>query len=141
MIEIRGADDWGSGAFDAPRGSRKHKGIDPICCAGDDVCSLTYGSVSKLGWCYIWDKYPDRKHMRYVEVTLDGNRFRYLYVTPLVSLGDKVAPGMPLGSSIDLNQVFIHPDRGPITQHYHLEVITPAGDKINPAHMLPEVES
>ncbi len=134
-MKIRGQDDWGNGAYDAPRGDHRHEGVDVCCEAGELIRSLTYGKVSKIGWCYDWSDYPGRKHMRYVEVALDGNFFRYLYVTPSIAVGDHVSPGAVLGASIDLDAVFPK-----IIQHVHIEHIEPSGLKVNPLRTIITVQ-
>lgn len=133
-MKIRGIDDWGSGEYDAPRGDHRHHGVDIVNSPGDPVNSFTYGTVSKIGWCYGWDKHPDRKHLRYVQVTLDGNDFRYMYLSPSVAQGDKIKPGDELGIAFDLKPHFPF-----ITDHYHFEIIGADGEYVNPADMIPEI--
>jgi murein DD-endopeptidase MepM/ murein hydrolase activator NlpD len=133
-MKLRGEDEWGSGAYQAPRGNGVHNGVDPCISPGDAIKSLTYGFVTKRGWCYDWDDYPDRKHLRYVQVTLDGNDFRYMYCSLSVSKGDRIKPGDELGMALDLDPFFPG-----ITPHYHFEIIGPDGEYVNPADMIPEI--
>ncbi len=115
---IRGQDKYGSGAFEAPRGKRKHKGIDPICDKGDHILSIGSGRVTKIGYPY--DPTDEKKgHLRYVEVT-DGkkNRVRYFYVKPCVTVGQSVYKDTLLGSAQGLLKVY----EG-ITNHFHFEVL------------------
>jgi murein DD-endopeptidase MepM/ murein hydrolase activator NlpD len=42
---VRGEDDWGSGAFGAPRGERTHRGIDIAAAPGEPVLSPCDGEV------------------------------------------------------------------------------------------------
>lgn len=124
---IRGRDCWGSGEFGAPRGDGTHNGVDIINAPGEIVEAKTYGVVTKLGWCY---PQPDRRHLRYVQVTLDGNDFRYFYVEPVVAQGDKVVPGVSLGVALDLDPFYPM-----ITPHYHFEIIGPDGEFVDPTTM------
>lgn len=134
-MKLRDSDKWGSGRFGAPRGNRRHNGVDPCISPGDPVCSLTYGTVTKIGWPYSAAKYPERSHLRYVQVTLDGNDFRYMYCKPLVAQGDKVAPGDALGVALSLQPFFPG-----ITDHYHFEIIGPDSEYVDPASMIPEIK-
>jgi len=89
------------------------------------------GTVTKVGYPYRMD--DDLKgHLRYVEVTLDGNRFRYFYVEPLVSVGDILAHGDSVGISQDLTSIYPG-----ITQHFHFEIIRPDGSYQDPNTMFP----
>lgn len=134
ITPIRGQDCHGAGYYGAPRGGRVHKGVDCACHPGSIVLGLTHGEVTKIGYPY--NPNDEKKgHCRYVEVTLDGNRFRYFYLTPLVSVGDTVAPLEPLGKVQDLT--IIYPG---ITSHYHFEIIDANGEYINPASMFPEFD-
>lgn len=111
--KIRGCDEWGSGAFGAPRGDRKHNGIDFIAEADTDVFSHISGMVTKIGY-----PYGDDLSFRYVEVMhIGGLRHRWFYLKPLVSVGQEVTQGEILGTTQDLG------DRYPgITPHFHYEI-------------------
>jgi len=124
--ELRGFDAQGSGAYLAPRGSRKHKGVDYACKAGDLVQAVCKGKVTKLGYPYNpSDK--EKGHLRYVQVTdIDGRDVRYFYIEPMVRIGDKVAAMDVLGRSQDLTKIYTG-----ITQHFHFE-IKENGAIINP---------
>ena len=68
VLPIRKQDSQGAGYFGAPRGSRKHKGIDLCCEAVSVVSCMAPGTVTKVGYPYRMD--DDLKgHLRYVEVT------------------------------------------------------------------------
>lgn len=131
---------WGSGEFEAPRGSRKHKGIDIVAPVGAEVISVTNGDVTKIGFPYAQDplgQYTNederrafylKKAMRYVQITtLLGRRVRYFYVDPVVEVGDKVYPGETLGTTQDLGKVYPG-----ITPHFHFEVMDDKGAIMNP---------
>ena len=133
MIKLRGTDCWGSGAYGASRGDRTHKGVDVVASPNQPIKSLTYGTVSRLGWCYDWGKYPTRRHLRLVVVELDGNEFTYMYCSPSVCRGDAVKPGTILGTGQNLQPHF----KG-ITPHFHFEIKTPVGNA-NPADMIPAI--
>lgn len=128
---IRQTDAWGSGAFGASRGDREHRGVDPACYPGSTVLSLTHGVVRRIGYPYDLTKYPERKHLRLVEVELDGNLFRYFYLDPIAKVGQQVVPGTPLGVTQKLGDFFPG-----ITEHFHLEYIDPHGNYIDPETIL-----
>lgn len=127
---IRGIDVFGSGHYGASRGKRKHRGIDLACYPGSIVCSVAPGKVTKLGYPYSLDQ-EKKKHFRYVEVTLDGNKFRYFYILPVVKVGDDISVGTPLGISQKLGEVY----KG-ITEHVHFEVIEPDGNYTDPERFI-----
>lgn len=113
---IRGNDAYGSGFFGASRGHRKHNGVDVACYKGSEILSVTPGVVTKIGYPYRQSD-AKKKHYRYVEVTQDGKRFRYFYISPLVSKGDVVQSGTVLGIAQGLLSVYPS-----ITDHIHVEI-------------------
>lgn len=114
VAPIRELDTFGSGAYGAPRGERKHKGIDFACYPGSLVMSFGSGIVTKLGY-----PYGDDLFFRYVEVTdTCERRLRYFYLNPFVSPGDKVTQETILGSAQSLQNRY----KG-ITDHIHFEIM------------------
>ena len=123
-LSLRGEDAYGSGAFGAPRGDRKHKGLDYALPFRSLACSPVSGRVTKLGY-----PYKDHLEYRYVEVTDANNcRHRVFYIDPLVTLGRVVGEGEAIGMSQDLT--LIYPTG--MTPHIHYEVIDPGGNYLNP---------
>ena len=118
-MKIRGLDCHGSGAWQAPRGHRKHNGVDVVCQPGDKVRSLTDGKVTKYGYPY--NPSSEKGYLRYVEVT-DANRarIRYFYVERNfdIVIGKTVTRGDILGKAQNIEEIY-----SGITQHYHLEII------------------
>lgn len=135
----RGTDDFGSGAFEAPRGSKKHKGIDFACYPGTMIFSHTAGIVTKLGYAYKNDL-----SFRYVEVTdNDRLRHRYFYLNPLVAVGDPVKKGDLIGSNQNIADRYsvIKVKDGKLLSkvmrnHCHYEVLKRDNTPINPARFL-----
>ena len=120
----RGTDNWGSGEFGAPRGDRKHRGIDYAALPGSLVLSPVTGTVTKLGY-----PYSDDLEFRYVQITSeDGADHRVFYVDPNVKVGDRVFQGRSvIGEAQDLT------GRYPgITPHVHYEI------KLNGSYIDPE---
>lgn len=127
---IRGTDKWGSGAYGASRGDRTHRGIDLACYEGSKILSPFPGKVTKIGYPYDPTD-PEKGRFRYVEITLDGNRFRYFYVKPMVKVGEYVYINMPIGVSQGLTKLYPG-----ITDHIHLEVIEPDGNYTDPTRFV-----
>lgn len=126
ILPPRGCDQHGCGHFNAPRGSRRHKGFDLACYPETEICSLTSGKVTKIGYPY--KPSSENGHTRYVEVTnQDGLRFRYFYVQPLVEVGDYVA----LDAVVGKVQKHTAVDRG-MTSHVHVEIKDREGKFLDP---------
>jgi len=119
----RTSDPHGSGAWGAPRSYGAHRGIDYAVLPESTVLSATVGMVTKLGIVY-----SDDHSYRYVEViTPLQYRIRYMYIKPLVDLGDHVSVDQPLGVVQDIRQRYED-----ITPHIHVGVRDPQGKYINP---------
>lgn len=124
---IRGVDSFGSGAYLASRGNRKHRGIDFSAMPGSLVEALAEGVVTKLGYAY-----PDDLSFRYVEVT-DSNmvKVRYFYISPLVAVGNNIVIGDVIGKVQDLGTRYPG-----ITPHVHFGVKDEQGNSLNPEEYL-----
>ena len=126
---VRDSDRWGSGAFMAPRGKRKHAGIDFAAAPGSKILSARAGRVSKIGHVY-----ADDLRYRYIEVTDErGYRARYFYTEPDsgIDVGTPVATDQVLGMLQSLGSRY----RG-ITEHLRFEVRDPSGNTIDPGRYL-----
>ena len=120
MPPIRGQDDYGSGQYLAPRGSRKHNGVDYCCYPGSRVLSPVNGLVTKLGYAY-----KDDLSFRYVEVKTEFNEFiRVFYIEPTISIGYKITTNTELGISQTLQNRYPADEKhkNPITDHFHVGV-------------------
>lgn len=123
----RGRDRHGSGEFGAPRGEREHEGVDYHVAPLSLVLPVRPGKVTKLGY-----PYGDDLAYRYVEVTdLEGNRWRYFYVEPMVRVGTRVTTRESIGLAQDLTSRYPG-----IKPHVHLEVHDPSGRVVNPESLL-----
>lgn len=112
----RGYDKYGSGAFGASRGARKHNGIDFACLKGSEILSVTDGVITKIGYPYN-PKYVNKAHLRYVQVSYGDFDIRYFYVKPTAKVGTVVNEGDVIGVAQGLLDVYPG-----ITDHFHLEV-------------------
>ena len=127
-LNKRTQDDWGSGEFGASRGTRSHIGIDYCCDPGDKINAPIGGVITKLGY-----PYADALQFRYVEIT-DTNEFRHrlFYIKPTVKVGQEVRAGECVGISQDISGKYSDPNRNPMLNHMHYEILTQQGDPINP---------
>ena len=111
-------DAWGSGAFEAPRGSKKHKGIDICCPPGSVVKSPISGWITKLGYAY-----ADDLSYRYVEVT-DHERLkhRFFYVEPTVDREEIIYKYKPIGIAQDIQARYTTETKR-MDNHVHYEIL------------------
>ena len=123
---IRQPDAHGAGYFGAPRGSRKHNGIDYACYPGSEVYPTVAGTVTKLGY-----PYAAHTEYRYVEVTDTHHReHRYFYIYPSVRVGEYVTVEDVIGKTQDLTKIYPG-----ITNHVHYE-IKHGGQYLNPEEIV-----
>ncbi len=131
---IRGGDDWGSGAFDAPRkrGNKryKHKGVDLVIAKASAVRALRGGVVSKIGFPYRPND-PEKGHFRYVEVAVGKHRHRYMYCGPSVAPGDVIEQGQVIGHAQGIADLYPG-----MTDHVHFEIKLLDGSVIDPTNMV-----
>lgn len=126
----RGHDDFGDGFFGARRdgGSRDHEGVDYIATAGQAVHAPLSGYVTKIGYAYAGDT-----ELKFVEITNPALNYaaRAFYVTPDVEVGQAVRLGQPIGKVESLQGHYPG-----ITDHVHLEILAPGGDRVNAAGLI-----
>lgn len=87
------SDPAGDGRFQAPRGSRLHKGLDLRVNAGDIIKAPASGVLSKIGYPYEGTSY------RYVQLSIPQGKIRIFYVEPDPGsyVGRVFTAGSPLG--------------------------------------------
>ena len=125
-MNYRQCDGQGCGHFGAPRGTRKHKGVDMACRPGTEVGSPVRGQVTKIGW-----PYADKLEIRYVQILAEQYQFRIFYVDPEVAVGDYVELNDVIGISQRLGHLY-----GGITEHVHFEIKNQAGGYIDPTPVI-----
>jgi len=130
---IRKSDKWGSGGFGAPRGSRKHNGLDISVAFGKDILSPVNGKVVRKA-------FPYAKDLSYTGVLIEGDGvhlgivIKIFYMSPLVSvIGANVVAGDKIGTAQALTRKY-----SGITNHIHLEV-KKNNVIIDPKTMLPGI--
>ncbi len=126
----RGHDEFGDGGFGARRdgGSRDHEGVDYVAKAGQDVLAPISGYVTKIGYAY-----AGSSDLKFVEISNPalGYVARAFYVTPGVELGQAVRLGEVIGTDQSLQKHYPG-----ITNHVHLEVMEPGGERVNAAELI-----
>jgi murein DD-endopeptidase MepM/ murein hydrolase activator NlpD len=126
----RGHDDFGDGEFGARRdgGTRAHEGVDYIAQAGQAVHAPMSGYVTKIGYAYAGDT-----GLKFVEITNPalGYAARAFYVSPGVEVGASVRLGDTIGKVESLQGHYPG-----ITDHVHLEILAPGGDRVNAAALI-----
>lgn len=126
----RGHDDFGEGQFGARRdgGSRDHEGVDYTAQAGQDVRAPISGYVTKIGYAY-----AGSTDLKFVEITNPalGYVARAFYVNPDVEVGQTVRLGQAIGRVESLQGHYPG-----ITDHVHLEVMEPGGERVNAAALI-----
>ncbi|MEM1142743.1 MAG: M23 family metallopeptidase [Pseudomonadota bacterium] len=119
----------GAGYFGAPRGGRKHRGVDYVVTPGNEVLSPVSGTVERLGWAYARDD-----TWRIVDIrAVDGFLHRVFYVEPMVDAGQEVTRFTVIGLAQDISAFY--PDSG-MKPHVHYEVINTEGRHIDPEEWL-----
>jgi murein DD-endopeptidase MepM/ murein hydrolase activator NlpD len=126
----RGHDEFGDGEFGARRdgGSRDHEGVDYVAVAGQDVKAPISGYVTKIGFAYAG--YSDLKFVEISNPAL-GYVARAFYVSPEVEVGQTVRLGQTIGTDQGLQKHYPG-----ITNHVHLEVMEPGGERVNAAELI-----
>lgn len=126
----RGHDEFGDGQFGARRdgGAREHEGVDYVATAGQDVQAPISGYVTKIGYAY-----AGSSDLKFVEISNPalGYVARAFYVTPGVELGQTVRLGESIGRVESLQRHYPG-----ITNHVHLEVMEPGGERVNAAALI-----
>lgn len=126
----RGHDDFGDGQFGARRdgGAREHEGVDYVAKAGQDVSAPISGYVTKIGYAY-----AGSSDLKFVEISNPalGYVARAFYVTPGVEVGQTVRLGETIGNVESLQKHYPG-----ITDHVHLEVMQPGGERVNAAELI-----
>lgn len=126
----RGHDDFGQGQFGARRdgGSRSHEGVDYTAVAGQHVQAPISGYVTKIGYAY-----AGAADLKFVEITNPalGYVARAFYISPGVEVGQTVRLGQAIGRVASLQAHYPG-----ITDHVHLEVMEPGGDRVNAAALI-----
>lgn len=125
---MRGCDSQGCGYFGAPRGRRKHNGIDLLCDPETMIQSPIEGIVTKIGYPYGDSK---KRHIRYIQVSRGNYNFRVFYINPAVRVGQRIRHDTIIGHSQSLAEFYPG-----ISEHVHLEIKNSKGQFIDPTPVI-----
>lgn len=122
---LRGNDPFGSGAFGASRGSRKHQGTDIAVKPDQNIYSPFAGTITKYGYPYNGDL-----EYRYVEITGDTYKCRIMYMEldPAFEVGDFVPAQQFLGLAQNISKKY----GSKMINHVHFELRLLDGTLLNP---------
>ena len=130
---IRKSDKWGQGHFGAPRGTRKHNGIDIVTQLGTPVLSPIEGKVIRIS-------YPYASDMSFTGLLIEGIgvhqglEIKIFYMKPISGIVNKIVkPGQKIGTS----QSLLNKYPG-ITNHIHIEIKL-NGVKQNPKTLIKNI--
>lgn len=114
---IRKHDKYGWGHYGAARHDRTHKGVDYACYPESTILSDFDGHVTRIGYPY--PPTGNKSYLRLIELSIDAQtRAKYMYIYPIVEIGQHVKKGDILGKCQDLS--IVYPE---ITNHYHFEIL------------------
>lgn len=143
ICDVRGWDDWGSGAYLSSRGGRKHNGEDLVCDGGTIILSPIDGTVSRADGIVYPD--PALRDWTYIQITdKDGNHCRHMYVSNFFGLEicQRVKRGQPIGIAQGIESRYQASEtKGPMIGHIHFEVKNRRGKHINPNEYLKKADA
>ncbi len=130
-LKVRGQDEYGAGAYGAPRTrngkKRKHPGVDLVIKPWKNIIAPGIGWVERIGICYANDL---RYHKMVLWLDEYELRVNLLYVWPrLLQTGD-FHRGDVIGIAEDLGARYPN-----IINHLHFEVLL-KGKKVDPMEYL-----
>jgi murein DD-endopeptidase MepM/ murein hydrolase activator NlpD len=110
--KLRTTDSFGSGHFNAPRGSRLHKGIDIITTKGQPIYSPIDGVVSRHSFAYSGDS-----SLELIEVKNDLHKVKIMYCKPHLPIGTPIKKGDLIAYSQSISDKY----GVNMTNHVHFE--------------------
>lgn len=124
---IRGCDPLGCGEFGAPRGARKHNGIDIVATPGQTIFSPISGKVNRMAY-----PYADDLSYKGLEIQNDQYKVKIFYINPTIAIGSQVKAG----DKIAVAQNISAKHGAAMTNHVHFEVYDRTGKLIDPTKMI-----
>ncbi|KAM9373199.1 leukocyte cell-derived chemotaxin-2-like [Phaethornis superciliosus] len=109
--KIRGCDPHGCGRYNAPRGSRKHKGVDVVCTDGSEVYAPFTGNIDKQAKPYGNGNAIDDG----IQLSGSGFCIKMFYIKPIKYRGS-IKRGEKIGVLLPMQKVY----RG-IISHVHIQ--------------------
>jgi hypothetical protein len=110
-------DKAGGGYYGAPRGDRRHKGLDFECVPGQEIYMPRGGTLA-------WEHRPYKDDLNYsgAFIICDDMEFKLFYFKPHPGLIEKyVATGGAIGIAQDISKKY---DDDDMTPHVHLRIVS-----------------
>ncbi len=109
------SDPAGSGLYGAPRGNRRHRGLDLLCAPGQTVVAPLAGRIVRIA-----RPYADDAHLSGLLIAGARMEIKLFYLQPHARLiGSDVRAGDAVGIAQDVT--FRYPHQG-MRPHIHMEV-------------------
>ena len=113
---LRIMDHFGSGLYNAPRGSVKHNGVDFLCDPGQIILAPVDGVIIRIA-------YPYAKH-QYTGVLIENDSLslKMFYFAPDKKIiGKKVSRGQRIGIAQDISKLY-NTGKKNMLPHIHLQI-------------------
>lgn len=111
---VRKSDPFGQGHYGAPRGSRKHEGVDIVTIVGENIYSPIAGKVTRF-------PFPYGNDLSYtgIEIKNETYTIKIFYVKPTAKIGAAVS----VGTKVAIAQNIAKKYGSTMINHCHVEVI------------------
>jgi len=113
-FKIRGSDPFGSGAYGASRGDRKHEGVDIVTIPGQDIFSPITGKVVRIA-------YPYGNDLNYKGLLIENTNYevKIFYIAPVANI---VGTHVMAGQKVAIAQNISAKHGAAMINHAHIEV-------------------
>lgn len=123
---LRDCDPFGCGNFGAPRGTRKHNGIDLIVSPGQDIFSPITGKVTRIAYPYASDL-----SYKGLEIVNEQYKVKIFYINPTVAIPSVVTAGQKIAEAQNIAAKY----GSTMTNHVHFEVRNALNQVIDPTNL------
>lgn len=124
--KLRDCDPFGCGNFGAPRGTRKHNGIDLIVSPGQDIFSPITGKVTRIAYPYASDL-----SYKGLEIVNEQYKVKIFYINPTVAIPSVVTAGQKIAEAQNIAAKY----GSTMTNHVHFEVRNALNQVIDPTNL------
>jgi|SRR5690606_2522309 len=124
--KLRGDDPFGSGKFGAPRGNRKHNGIDLVVSPGQDIFSPITGKVTRIAYPYASDL-----SYKGLEIVNEQYQVKIFYINPTVAIPSVVTAGQKIAEAQNIAAKY----GSTMTNHVHFEIRNALNQVIDPTNL------
>lgn len=141
---VRQPDAYGAGQFNAPRGNRRHDGVDYVAVPNQRILAPMSGKVARVSRPYASG--IDADVLSGIEIhASDGSTCQVWYITPDANIvGTLVRAGEPIGVARTLQNRYPRrpaplQNAGNMTDHVHVRIHDRNNRPVNPATVIPAV--